>query len=290
MTAHEIGDDNSLDPVKECRPAFPSLSDDFIVSRNEIMPNTRSLTLYDSSQTRQVDRRLSEQWLRRSPTVISLSPSTNQMSLTLFFPDLCSPDNVQLGASYRSSVNAGKLVASGASSVAPFIGASSPKSIIFGSNSTQLLLNLSLALEDSIEDGAEIVVTQEHETNVGPWYRMVDRLKLRGINVRVRIWEVEGSIDTGDVALTLAGLDKVLSAKTRLVAFSGTSNILGEVTNIQAVVELVKARSKAVTSVDCVAFAPHRRMEVEKWGVDFANFSLYKVSPSISISSMQLIV
>ena len=108
---------------------------------------------------------------------------------------------------------------------------------------------------------------------------MRDRMKLRGIGVELWIWEVEGSIDAGDVGLRLAGLEKLLNGKTRLVAFTGTSNILGEVTPIKAVVDLVKAKSpRAYTSVDCVAFAPHRRMEVEKWGVDFANFSLYKVS------------
>lgn len=203
--------------------------------------------------------------------------------LFTFPADLCSPNNVQLGASYRSSINAGRLVASGAASIAPFIGASSPNSIIFGSNSTQILLNLSLALEESIEDDAEIIITQEHETNVGPWSKMVDRLSSKGIHVSLRVWEVEGSIETGDVGLTLAGLEKVLSAKTRLVAFTGTSNIFGEVAEIRRVVELIKQRSpRAMTSVDCVAFAPHRQMEVEKWGVDFANFSLYKVHSSFA--------
>jgi selenocysteine lyase/cysteine desulfurase len=71
----------------------------------------------------------------------------------------------------------------------------------------------------------------------------------------------------------------LLTPRTRLVAFTATSNILGAFTPVKQAVELVreKTNGRAMTVVDCVASAPHGRMDMKQWGVDVVLFSYYKV-------------
>lgn len=71
MTAHDAAYDNPLDPDK-IRPAFPSLSDDYIVRRNRRIPTMRPLTLHTSWQTLQVARSVSVQSSHRSRAVSRL--------------------------------------------------------------------------------------------------------------------------------------------------------------------------------------------------------------------------
>lgn len=124
------------------------------------------------------------------------------------------------------------------------------------------------------------MIAEEHEANVGPWVNMARRLSRKGVQVEVRWWKHEGTVEGEDIRLSLEGLGELLGDKTRLVAFTACSNLLGELTDIKGVADLVRTKSggKAKTVVDCVAYAPHRRLQVEHWGVDFAFFSYYKVS------------
>lgn len=75
----------------------------------------------------------------------------------------------------------------------------------------------------------------------------------------------------------------MITAKTRLVAFTACSNILGSVVPVKEVIRAIKEKAREVgarkveTSVDCVAYAPHRRVDVQDWDVDYCFFSVYKV-------------
>lgn len=64
------------------------------------------------------------------------------------------------------------------------------------------------------------------------------------------------------------------------MAFTAVSNLLGHRTPVKDVVELVKSKTggRAMTVVDCVAYAPHGRMNMQEWGCDAVLFSFYKVS------------
>lgn len=67
------------------------------------------------------------------------------------------------------------------------------------------------------------------------------------------------------------------------MAISACSNILGSVVPVKEVAKAVRAEAKAKgapkveISVDCVAYAPHRFIDVQDWDVDFCVFSFYKV-------------
>lgn len=94
--------------------------------------------------------------------------------------------------------------------------------------------------------------------------------------------------------LSIDALLPLITSKTRLVAFTACSNILGSVVDVEAVVKAVRAEAqkkgarKVEVCVDCVAYAPHRQVDVRMWDVDYCYFSFYKVPyPSIPASSLK---
>lgn len=174
---------------------------------------------------------------------------------------------VQLGASYSESVEAGARVMAARESVAQLINARYPEECVMGGSTTHLLQILCRAIAPSIQPGDEIVVTNcDHEANIGPWVRLCEE---RGATLRV--WEVNpDSLD-----LELNDLDGLLSEKTRYVAMTHASNILGSVNPVAEVARKVHAVGGKLC-VDAVAYAPHRLVDVQASGADYYVFSFYK--------------
>lgn len=197
--------------------------------------------------------------------------------------------NVQLGADYSVSVTSTKRVDDGSEAVKELFGAESKDEIAFGSSSTMLAENLARALDGDIQDGEEIIVTGEHEANGGPWKKLAKR---RGLTVKT--WAARTSTPDDPnpyaVSLHISDLLPLITSKTRLITFTGCSNILGSIVPIKEVIEAARAKGaelgvrKLEFSVDCVAYAPHRRIDVKDWDVDYCFFSMYKVyGPHISV-------
>ena len=172
----------------------------------------------------------------------------------------------QLGASYPASREAGEAVASGRRAVADLFGCDADE-VVLGASSTVLAQQLATALCAGWSPGDEVIVTNlDHEANVGPWRR----LEQRGIVVRVLRFRED------DLSLHVEDLDALLSERTRLVAFTHCSNIVGSIVDVAALAQRARAAG-ALTCVDGVAYAPHRRVDVRALGVDFYLASLYKV-------------
>lgn len=90
----------------------------------------------------------------------------------------------------------------------------------------------------------------------------------------VKWWTTEKSHNP---KLEASTLKRLLSDKTRLVTCTHTSNIMGTITDIRKIADVVHTVPGAMLCVDGVAFAPHRQVDVRKLGVDFYAFSWYKV-------------
>ncbi len=175
--------------------------------------------------------------------------------------------NVQLGASYDVSQQAGARVKEAESRFANYIHARSREEVVFGSSTTALLQNLSRALVQTFQPGDEVIVTNcDHEANIGPWMAM------KASGILVKIWK----INPDSLQLELEDLEQLMTDRTRLVAFTHVSNILGTINPIQEFTEFVHERG-ALVCADGVAYAPHRLIDVNTWDVDFYVFSLYKV-------------
>ncbi|KAI0264162.1 selenocysteine lyase [Gloeopeniophorella convolvens] len=194
--------------------------------------------------------------------------------------------NAQLGADYATSAESTRRVAAGAVAAAELFNAASPDEIVFGASSTLNVENLARALEGDILADEEIVVTSEHEANVGPWKKLAAR---RGLSIKHWRPRATDPYNPYSLALDIEDLLPLISAKTRIVAFTACSNILGSIVPVKAVIAAARLRAaqlgvrKIEFSVDCVAYAPHRQVDVQDWDVDYAVFSFYKVfGPHVS--------
>lgn len=175
--------------------------------------------------------------------------------------------SVQLGASYAPSVAAGERVMQARRSVMQLINAAHPDEVIMGGSTTHLLQILCRAIAPSIAPGDEIIVTNcDHEANIGPWVRLcTDR------GATLRVWEV----DPDSLELELDDLQALLGDKTRYVAVTHASNILGSINPVAEIARRVHAVG-AQLCVDAVAYAPHRLVDVQASGADFYVYSFYK--------------
>lgn len=177
--------------------------------------------------------------------------------------------NVQHGASYEPSRRAVAAVAAGQRAVATLAGTDDPSEILLGSSTTALLQNLARAMVAGrwLAPGDEVIVTDcDHEANIGPWRRLAEH------GVVVREWR----LDRESLRLGAEDLAPLLSPRTRLVAFTHCSNVLGSVHDVAPLAALAHEAGARVV-VDGVAFAPHRLVDVVSLGVDFYAMSLYKV-------------
>ncbi|KAJ9477476.1 Aminotran_5 domain-containing protein [Pseudozyma hubeiensis] len=184
--------------------------------------------------------------------------------------------NVQM-ASYPLASSAERNVSLGTCAAAVLLGAESPDDVMIGQSATALVASVALMIENQGRWGGEdevVISDADHETNRGAWTRMAKRL-----GMQLKNWPVETTSKDNAFAVTLnpEALTDIVTPRTKLVAFTACSNLLGAFTDITKAVQIVRSISPdALIVVDCVAFAPHRRVQPRKWGVDIAFFSLYK--------------
>lgn len=124
--------------------------------------------------------------------------------------------------------------------------------------------------------------------NASPWKRLAAR---RGLILKT--WGHSPISSEANnpyaVQLSLDALLPLITPKTRLVAFTACSNILGQIIDIASVTRAIKEEAankgvrKVEVCVDCVAYAPHRRIDVRGWDVEYCYFSYYKVRFYISV-------
>lgn len=135
-----------------------------------------------------------------------------------------------------------------------------------GPSTSQNTYVLAQAFVNILQPGDEVIVTnQDHEANSGVWRRLTNR------GVVVKEWSVNP--ETG--MLDVEKLEKLFTERTRVVAFTHCSNILGFVNPVAEICELIHAAG-AVAVVDGVSYAGHGFPNVDKLGADIYLFSLYK--------------
>lgn len=175
--------------------------------------------------------------------------------------------NVQLGGSYAVSQRAATALADARVALQVMCNAERPEEIVFASSSTVALQNLALALRSQLKPGDEVIVTVvDHESNIGPWTRLAE------YGVKLKTWMPCPET----LSLRLEDLESLMTSRTRLVAVTHSSNILGTVNPIREIAAKVHEQGARIC-VDSVAFAPHRALDVQALDVDYLVFSMYKV-------------
>jgi len=149
--------------------------------------------------------------------------------------------------------------------LADYLGVTSDE-VHIGPSTSQNTYVLAQAVAARLAPGDEIVVTnQDHEANSGVWRRLAQR------DIVIREWRVDPR--TG--WLDPRGLDDLLSGRTRVVAFTHCSNVLGQINPVAEICARVHAAG-ALTVVDGVSFAGHGLPDIPSLGADIYLFSLYK--------------
>lgn len=175
--------------------------------------------------------------------------------------------NVQLGASYAISQLAGDRVAKAAQGMATLINAKLPSEVVMGSSTTLMLRILSLCISQTWSPGDEVIVTNcDHEANIGAW------VNLEKQGIKIKVWQ----INPETLQLHLEDLEPLLSGRTRLVAFTHASNILGTINPVKEITQFIHQHG-AMVCIDGVAYTPHRLIDVQDLDVDFYALSFYKV-------------
>ena len=154
--------------------------------------------------------------------------------------------------------------------IAAFIGAISNE-VIFTKSATESLniIAYSFGNPDSrinIKAGDQIVVTEmEHHANLIPWQQLAKRTgaELRWLSV------------TADGRIDLTNLDQVITKKTKIVAITHQSNVLGSILPVETIVKASHAVG-ALVVLDACQSAPHFALDVNKLEIDFLAFSGHK--------------
>jgi len=137
----------------------------------------------------------------------------------------------------------------------------------FGPSTSQNSYVIAQALRQELKPGDEVIVTnQDHEANVGAWARLEDA----GIVVR------EWKIDADTAELHPMDLETLLNERTRAVAFTHCSNVVGSINPVREITDLIHEVG-AWAIVDGVSFCPHGMPDIPALGADVYFFSLYKV-------------
>lgn len=166
----------------------------------------------------------------------------------------------------RAARRADDIVLGARAAMADLLGAH-PEGIVFGRSMTQLTFDFSRALAKTWQEGDEIILTRlEHDANIRPWLLAAGRA---GVTVR---W---ANFDPATGDLPADAVTSLLSPRTRLVAVTGASNLLG---TRPAVADIAHEAHRAGVwvYVDGVHLTPHAPIDVDAIGADLYVCSAYK--------------
>lgn len=155
--------------------------------------------------------------------------------------------------------------------IARFIGAKSDE-VIFTKSATESLNLIAYSLGNPeskfhLKSGDEIVVSEmEHHANLIPWQQLAKR-----VGAKLTWFKItdEGRLDLSDI-------DKLINKKTKIVAITHQSNVLGTIVPLALITKAAHAVG-AVVVLDACQSAPHFAVDVKKLEVDFLAFSGHKV-------------
>jgi cysteine desulfurase/selenocysteine lyase len=153
-------------------------------------------------------------------------------------------------------------------SVKDFLNASSREEIIFTSGTTAAINLVAFCFGEAyVREGDEVVVTEaEHHSNIVPWQMMCQRKK-----AVLKVLPVD---DSGH--LVVEKLDEILTERTRILAVTHISNVLGLINPVKEIIEKCHERGVKVL-VDGAQGAVHSRIDVQDLDCDFYVFSGHKL-------------
>src|SRR6476620_6653847 len=166
----------------------------------------------------------------------------------------------------RAERRAARAVQEARAAMADLLGAD-PRGIVFGRSMTALTYDMARTLSATWVAGDEVVATRlDHDGNIRPWVQASERA---GVTVRWADFDPQtGELDPESVAA-------LLSERTRLVAVTAASNLIGTRPDVPAIADLVH-QTPALLYVDGVHYTPHAGVDLAALGADLFACSPYK--------------
>jgi len=220
------------------RPDFPIL--------NRTIDDGRPLVYFDNAATTQRPRQ-----------VIEAITETYEMHY----------GNVHRGI-HRLADETTELYENARQRIAQFLNAKSHEEIVFTSGATAGINLVARAWGDAyVQEGDEILVSElEHHSNLVPWFQLAERT---GAVIRYIPITDEG-------LLAREQLERLLSPRTKLVAITAVSNVLGTIVPLTEIIAAAHATG-ALVLVDAAQSVPHRKTDVQSLNADFLVFSGHKM-------------
>ncbi len=151
--------------------------------------------------------------------------------------------------------------------VKAFLNAREREEIIWTKGTTEAINLVANGLANHLEADDEIIVTRmEHHANIVPWQMLAERT-----GAIIKVWEIN---QAGE--LLADGFEKLLSAKTRILACTHVSNVLGTINPVKEIIAKAKA-ANVITVIDGAQATPHFAVDVQDLDCDFYAFSSHKV-------------
>ncbi|HYC68734.1 cysteine desulfurase [Brevundimonas sp.] len=152
-------------------------------------------------------------------------------------------------------------------SVARFLNAEAASNIVWTKGGTEAINLVASGIGQSIQPGDEIVVSEmEHHSNIVPWHMLRERY---GAVIKWIPTRDDGSLD-------MAAYGDLLGPKTRMVAVTHMSNVLGTINPVRAITEMARAAGARVLIDGCQG-AVHAAPDVQAIGCDFYVFTGHKL-------------
>ncbi|CAM3788184.1 Cysteine desulfurase [Vibrio aerogenes CECT 7868] len=152
--------------------------------------------------------------------------------------------------------------------VAGFINAPDARSIVFTKGTTEAInLVAQTFVRSQLQPGDEIIVTEmDHHANLVPWQMAAQALQLK-----IKVWPVtpSGELETSD-------LKKLITDKTRFLAVTHVSNVLGTINPVHEYIQVARQHQMAVL-VDGAQAVLHQKVDVQALDCDFYVFSAHKL-------------
>jgi len=148
-----------------------------------------------------------------------------------------------------------------------FINAGSPEELVFLRNTTEAINLVAHSYGERLREGDEILLTEmEHHSNLVPWQMLADR---KGARLKFIPMRDDGTLD-------LDNLGGLLTERTRVVALSHMSNVLGTINPVEEITRRAH-EAGAVVLLDAAQSVPHLPVDVQAIGADFLAFSGHKM-------------
>ncbi|CAM4253581.1 cysteine desulfurase [Lacicoccus alkaliphilus] len=149
-----------------------------------------------------------------------------------------------------------------------FINAQRYEEIVFTRGTTSAINLVARSFgEENVSEGDDIVVTEmEHHANIVPWQELAKR---KNANLVFIPLEADGTIK-------LENVEAVMTDRTKIVAITHVSNVLGTINDIGSIAEIAH-RHGAYIAVDGAQAVPHMSVDVQAMDVDFYAFSGHKM-------------